>query len=205
MNPEDVRHGWAERSGEFSPRYYAHYGPNGTSEQLRGVLDATVGPDAAVLELGCSAGRHLAHLHDEGYEDLHGVDINQDAIGVLAETYPELAAAGTFHTNTIESLVRTFEDGRFDAIYSVETLQHVHPDCEWVFAELARITDDLLVTVESEPESDDPEERVTYVDDDFPLYRRDWHRVFTDLGLAEVESAATKRDQLRAFRHENDE
>ncbi|MEF8840181.1 MAG: class I SAM-dependent methyltransferase [Haloarculaceae archaeon] len=216
MNADQIRRQWAERSGEFSPAYYAYYGPDRASELVRDVLDRYLDRDARVLELGCSSGRHLAHLHDHGFENLVGIELNEDALDVMAEAYPELADAGTFYFDAIEDVVEGVEDGWFDAVYSVQTLQHVHPESAWVFEELVRITDDLLVTVENEgggsaangdgdgegdrPRSSDPEGEVNYVNGEFPLFYRDWNRVFTDLGLLEVEAGTDGRDTLRAFR-----
>lgn len=218
MNSDDVLREWAERSGAYSPDYYAYYGPNETSELVRARLDSVVGTDAAVLELGCSSGRHLAHLHEQGYDDLHGVDLNDEAFDVMADAYPDLFDAGTFYVETIEDATEAFADDRFDAVYSVETLQHVHPDHEWVFDELARITDELLVTVENEggpngTADHPPGERdagdsggdadaqdVNYVEGDLPLYYRNWERVFTERGFEQAESRTTDRDVFRAFR-----
>ncbi|MFC7080587.1 class I SAM-dependent methyltransferase [Halorussus caseinilyticus] len=212
MNSDEVRERWAERSGEYSPSYYAYYGPDETSEMILDLLDSFVGSDASVVELGCSSGRHLAHLHEHGYHRVHGVEINDEAFEVMDDAYPDLAAAGTFYNDAIETVAAEFEDRRFDAVFSVETLQHIHPDDEAVFGELARITDDLLVTVENEDrdgepvsENEDDTERearrgVNYVNEEFPLYYRNWNRIFTDRGLTEVAHRATKRDTLRAFR-----
>lgn len=228
MDSNDVRREWAERSGEFSPEYYAYYGPNETSEWLRTVLDRRVDTDASVLELGCSSGRHLAHLREHGYTDVHGVDINQESFDVMAEEYPDLAAEGTFYVDAIESVVDRFETGQFDVVYSVETLQHIHPDHDEVFGELTRITEDLLVTVENESGADEAEtsgsasstedastasaadeertrtsdEAVNFVNDDFPLYYRNWKEIFSALGWVEVESTTDGRDTMRAFRPE---
>ena len=201
MDSDEVLEDWAERSGEYSPEYYAYYGPDETSELIRERLDSVVGPDAAVLELGCSSGRHLAHLHEHGYEDLNGVEINEEAFDVMDESYPDLAAAGTFHHAAIEDVVGEFDDDRFDAVFSVETLQHIHPDNGWVFAELARITSELLVTVENEGESDRSENgtNVNYVNEEFPLYYRDWSRIFVGLGFVEIDAVSLDRDTLRAF------
>ncbi|MFD1563183.1 class I SAM-dependent methyltransferase [Haloarchaeobius amylolyticus] len=205
MNSTEVRRQWAERSGEYSPEYYAYYGPDETSETIRSILERFVGRDASILELGCSSGRHLAHLHDHGFESLSGIDVNDDAFDVMAETYPELAADGTFYHDSIEAVVGEFDDGQFDVVYSVETLQHLHPDAEWVLEDLARITADLLITIENEGEgerdgSESATPNVSYVNDDVPLYHRDWNRVFTELGLLEVEATSGKRDTVRTFR-----
>ncbi len=94
----------------------------------------------------------------------------------------------------MQDVVTGYEDGRFDAVYSVETLQHLPPDDDWVFAEVARVADELVVTLELE---DGP--AVSYVDDGVPLYRRDWGEVFTGLGLEQVASERVGKGRLRAF------
>jgi len=197
VDSNDVRSAWADRSGEYSPTYYAHYGPDATSEWVRAQIRGHVGPDARVLEVGCGVGRHLAELADAGLTDLVGVDINEAALSTLVETYPDLAATGTFHADTIEDYVETVEDDAFDAVFSVETLQHIHPDETWVFDELARVTGELVVTVENESGEYGT---ANHVDDQLPLYYRDWQAVFTGLGFEEVESVERKRDTVRVFR-----
>jgi SAM-dependent methyltransferase len=206
VNPEDVRRQWATRSGEFSPEYYAHRGPDETSEAISELLESVQDGDT-VLELGCSSGRHLAYLLENGFEDLTGIEVNAHAIEVMAASYPALAAAGTFQVEAIEDALSTFADDEFSAVYSVETLQHIHPDNEWVFEELARITEELLITVENEgghawqdsTEIVDGYE-VNHVDEGVPLYYRDWSCVFTDLGFVEIDTQVGTRDTLRAFR-----
>jgi len=221
VNPQEVRNHWAERSGEYSPAYYAHHGPDRRSEAVRDRLDEHVDRDAAVLELGSGCGRHLAHLREAGYRNPAGVELNGDAFDVMADAYPDLATEGTFYRGPIEDHLPEFPDGHFDAVYSVETLQHVHPDARWVFAEVARVTGSVLVTVENEgppaadggrsdsdgrPADSDGEtvgasgQSVNYVNGEFPLYYRDWNGVFTDLGLVEVGASTGKRDTVRTFR-----
>jgi len=203
VDPDTVRDTWENRAGEYSPAYYAYYGPNETSTLIRDSLGEHLPRDATVLELGCGSGRHLAHLADHGFENLSGIDINDEAFDTMREAYPALAADGTFHCDPIEDIVAEFDDGQFDAVYSVETLQHLHPDVEWVFEEVARITDDVLITAEIEDpirESSSPDPDVNYVDDDTPLYYRDWGRIFTSLGLVEVDVVRGDRDTTRTFR-----
>ncbi len=203
MHPEEVRQDWAERSGRFSPAYYADIGPNEVSDIIASVLEHYVDDTAAILEVGCGCGRHLASLHDSGFGNLTGIDINDESFEVMAEYYPELARTGNFQTGAVEDLVPEFADGAFDVVYSVETLQHIHPENEWVFEELARLTSDLLVAAENEgnsPERGRGNADVSYVDDEFPLYHRDWKRIFTDLGFAQLIREPTLRDTVRVFR-----
>ncbi|SDJ66955.1 Methyltransferase domain-containing protein [Halovenus aranensis] len=202
MDPEDVRQDWADRSGKFSPAYYARLGPNEVSETLVDVLSHYAADSAAVLEVGCGSGRHLNQLRDHGFDNLTGIDINDESFQVMDEHYPRLADTGSFHTGAIEDILPEFDDNAFDVVYSVETLQHVHPEDTWVFEELCRVTDDLLVTAENEGNSPERgrDNDVSYVDDDFPLYHRNWKDVFTDLGLAQLLCEPTSRDTIRVFR-----
>jgi SAM-dependent methyltransferase len=203
MDPDENRRGWAERSEAYSPEYYAHIGPNEVSETLVRVFEHYVPESASVLEVGCSSGRHLERLRRAGYTDLTGVDINPDSFVVMGERYPKLAETGTFHTAALESYLPDVPDGSFDVVYSVETLQHVHPDETWVFEELVRITADLLVTAENEgngPTRGRADAPVSYVDEEFPLYHRDWKTVFTGLGLAQLLREPGDRDTVRVFR-----
>lgn len=201
MDPEEVHQEWMNRSAAYSPAYYAYRGPDETSALVREHLDEAVGADAAVLEVGCSCGRHLAHLHEHGYRDLHGVDVNAETRDVMADAYPDLAADVTVYVDAAENVLPGFENGRFDAVYSVETLQHIPPDSEWVFGELARVAADVLATVENEGDHRDPgDPDVSYVDGEVPLYYREFHDVFTGLGLEEVHAETAGRDTLRVFR-----
>ncbi len=207
MDSNDVRRQWESRSGEYSPEYYAYYGPDDRSEAVRSILEEFLDRDATVLELGCSSGRHLSYLLDHGFENLSGIELNEDAFDVMADTYPDLAASGTFHSGAIENVIGEFEDDEFDAVYSVETLQHLHPDVEWVFEDIARIADELLVTVENEGSGDPSREAATdvnYVNDDFPLYYRDWSSIFTELGFIEDLTEPGDRDTVRVFRAAQD-
>ncbi len=203
MDPEDVRRDWAEREGEFSPTYYAHRGATETSEHIRETLEHYVGTDAEILEVGCSSGRHLEALRRAGFENLTGIDLNDEAFDVMAEEYPELYERGEFHVGAIEELLPEFDDDRFDAVYSVETLQHVHPEDTWVFEDIVRIADELVITVENEgngAERGREGHEVSYVNDEFPLYHRNWKEVFGPLGAVELIAETGERDTFRAFR-----
>lgn len=199
VNPDEVRRAWNRRAGEFSPEYYAYRGSDRRSATVLECLQRSVDSDASILELGCSSGRHLAHLQANGFENLSGVELNGAALDVLAETYPDLADAGTFYEGAFESVLVDMADGAFDAVYSVESLQHVHPQASWIFAEIGRIAENLILTVENERPTDDEGAGVTYVDDDLPLYHRNWKNVFGDLGFTQISVRVGERDTVRAF------
>jgi Methyltransferase domain. len=201
VDSQQVREEWAARSGEYSPAYYAYYGSDRASEAVLAAVEDHLGPEPSILEVGCSSGRHLAALYEAGYRDLSGVELNEGAREAMRKTYPELSRVVSIEYAAIESVVADFEDGAFDAVFAVETLQHLHPDSEWVFAELARITDHLFVTVENEGGTTASEDTpVNYVDADVPLYYRDWQRIFTELGFTQVRADTEGRDAIRTFR-----
>ena len=194
-----VRHEWANRTGEFSPIYYAHHGPNETSHIVHRFLEAAIDLDDPVLEIGCSAGRHLVHLHRQGYTNLWGVDVNGTAFDVMHDTYPALARDGTFIEGAIEDVVESFTDDQFAAVFSVETLQHVHPDASWTFAELVRITANVLITAENERCAQPDGTPTIFVDEELPLYFRAWDRIFSDRGTTLVDTVNASRTTVRAF------
>ncbi len=206
MDAPSVHRTWHDREGEYSPNYYAYYGPDEASEAICEVIETDAPDAAAILELGCSSGRHLASLYREGYRNLSGIDINPDALSVMAETYPELADTGTFYVDAIENVLGDFDDGAFDVVFSVETLQHIHHEHEWVFEDVARVTGGHLITVEVENADREGEEAgadtvpMTYVNDEFPLYYRDWGQVFANLGFEATGSRELGRDTMRVFR-----
>jgi SAM-dependent methyltransferase len=200
MDPEENRREWANRADDYSPAYYARIGPNEVSETLGTVLEYYASEDDRILEVGCGSGRHLAHLRERGFEDLWGIDINDDAFEVMARHYPRLAQTGTFRTGALADLLPAFDDDAFDVVYSVETLQHVHPEDEWVFEDLVRVTRDLLVTAENGPGRGRSGQEVQFVDDEFPIFYRNWRQVFSERGLAQLLTEPGDRDTVRVFR-----
>lgn len=203
MEPEAVRADWAARTGRYSPQYYAEIGPDATSEIIGRVLEHYVEADAAICELGCGSGRHLGFLLEAGFENLSGIDINDEAFEVMAAEFPALAEVGRLTVGPLEEVLPTLPDDAFDVVYTVETLQHIHPAEERVFEEVGRVTGDLLLTAENEGNGADRGHgtaATSFVDGEFPLYHRDWRAVFTDLGFAQLLREPTPRDTIRVFR-----
>ena len=201
MESDEVRQHWATREGKYSPEYYADIGPNEVSRTLADILDHYVDQNAAILEIGCGSGRHLEHLRRQGFRNLAGIDINEEAFDVMAQYYPNLFDSGEFESGAVEQLLPTIEDDAFDVVYSVETLQHIPPEETDCFEELPRITRDLLITAENEGNGPNRGRTdYTFVQDEFPLFYRDWKNIFSDLGMAQLLREPTNRDTIRVFR-----
>lgn len=94
--------------------------------------------DANILELGCNIGRNLEGLRQAGFTNLHGVEINANTKHIREDVYPELAEVGNFTYLPIEEYLETNPEP-FDLVYTMAVLEHIHPDSEWVFAELHKL------------------------------------------------------------------
>ncbi len=136
---------------------------------------------AKVLEIGCNAGRNLNHLLAAGYRDLTGIEISENAVKLLRRAFPDLAAVARIHVAPVEEKIRTFADGEFDLVFTMAVLEHIHEDSAWIFAEMARVTKSLLITIEDERE---------FSERHFP---RNYERVFSRLGLRQVASLRCDR------------
>ncbi len=74
-----------------------------------------------ILEWGCGCGRILSHLPvDLDKQELHGCDIDGDAIRWLQENYPGIR---TIQTDGLPPL--PYEDGYFDLILNHSVLTHL--------------------------------------------------------------------------------
>jgi SAM-dependent methyltransferase len=107
--------------------------------------------DARILDVGCGDGRHLAHLYDNGFTNLEGIEINPHAIKRLRETYPQLKDV-TIHEGSAEDVLPTLADDRYSVAFTIATLQHIHPDSVDVFDNLVRVASDIFV-IEGPPTS----------------------------------------------------
>lgn len=133
------------------------------------------GPDAPkILELGCNVGRNLDHLRGAGYTDLSAVEVNAGAIEILERTFPETAAAADIRVGTIEAAVDDFAAGTFDVVFTMAVLEHLHPDSEWVFEKIARLTKHTLIAVEDERGQS------------WRHFPRNYEKIFSDLDMTVV-------------------
>ncbi len=130
---------------------------------------------ARILEPGCNVGRNLNYLFEKGYTHLTGIEINEDAVQLLKKHYPKMSEEIQIFTGPIEDVIQSFETNSFDLTFSMAVLEHIHPDSDWIFSELARVTKSYLIIIESETWDSDRH---------FP---RNYKKIFERLGFNQIE------------------
>ena len=165
---------WRSPDAVNEPAGYAA-APIERSEFLVGLLDRYCQPDDRVLEIGPNVGRNLEHLRRAGYRRLEGIEISGDAVASMRTTYPELAATVSIHNAAVEDVIGTLPDATYGAVFAMAVLEHIHPDSDWIFAEMMRICSGVVVTIEDE------------VGRSRHHVPRDYRAVFEGLGMQQIE------------------
>jgi SAM-dependent methyltransferase len=148
-----------------------HLHGGGLSEYLVSLAKQYVKPDASIVELGCNTGRNLYQLWKAGYRDLSGVEINPAALELMKQTFPDMKLRT--YKGSIEDRVRDLEE--HDLVFTVATLEHIHSDSEWVFAEITLKAKKYLITIEGEEKVESELH--------FP---RNYKNIFEGLGMQQV-------------------
>jgi SAM-dependent methyltransferase len=190
---DDLHEFWRDPDATNRPERYIEHA--GRSEFLLEFIGPYVTPQTSILEIGCNVGRNLARLHDAGYRRLTGIEISGDALAVLRQTYPDLAATAELINAPVEDAIRELADDSIDVIFTMAVLEHIHPDSEWIFDHVARVARSTVVTIEDERHVSQRH------------VPRDYGQVFTSRGLDEVAHQSLDKDmgfggpyEARAFR-----
>jgi SAM-dependent methyltransferase len=162
------------RSEKVDPFAYTQV-KDGRSERLLEIVKP-YSRSSRVLELGCGPGRNLEYLREAGFLHLTGIEINPFAIETLKQTYPRLAKAAMIMPRSLEDALPIMADDSYDLVYTMAVLLHIHPDSDWIFPHIARITQGRLITIEHEG----------YGHYDW-CYSRDYRAIFEGLGMPQVD------------------
>ena len=145
---EELHAYWRDPDEPNRPEGYVI--PVDRSHFLLKLLEPYCASDDPVLEIGPNVGRNLEHLRLAGFKCLEGIEINSNAIEVMRASYPDLAASATIHNAPVEEVIGALPDRAFGAVLTMAVLEHIHPESEWIFAEMVRICRGIIVTIEDE-------------------------------------------------------
>jgi len=76
---------------------------------------------AGILEIGCSGGPLMIHLREQGYTDIHGIDISSHAIDLAK-------SRGVANVQVMDAAKLDFPDQRFDLATASDVLEHIEDD-----------------------------------------------------------------------------
>ncbi|MBC5774449.1 class I SAM-dependent methyltransferase [Pontibacter sp. KCTC 32443] len=95
------------------------------------VQELNLPPDAAILEVGCSAGPLLLQLQQAGYTNLTGIDVSKKAIALGQQR-------GLKGISVMDGAKITFPDAAFDLVITSDVLEHIADDAKAI-QEWARV------------------------------------------------------------------
>ena len=144
------------------------------SRGLIAMFDRVVPKDARIVEVGCGVGRNLAALHDKGWTNLEGIEINPHAIELLRKTYPQLKDV-PIHEGAAEDVLPKLADDQYNVAFTMSTLQHIHPDSVELFDNLVRVAGQIFV-IEGPPASTHRQ------------YPHDYDDLFTSRGMTALQT-----------------
>ena len=107
----------------------------------------------------------------------------------MKKTYPKMYENSNISVNSIEGTVPFLKDNSFKIVISFAVLMHLPFESDFVMKEIARITENYLITVEDEHQS-------ILCKTHFP---RDYKRVFEYLGMREVDSGKCSVKDLESY------
>ena len=139
------------------------------------IIKSYANSNARILEIGCNVGRNLNYLFLAGFKRLEGIEISENALQLLKQSYPKMVRHTKLYNKPVEDAISNFQDRKFDMVFTMATLQHIHPDSERVFSEMVRITKGLLITIENE----------RYIS--WRHFPRNYKKVFESLGMKQVQ------------------
>ena len=89
--------------------------------------------------------------------------------------FPDMATNIVLYNDAVENVIKEMPDSKYDIVFTMCVLEHIHEDSSWVFGEMARITRKALITLEDE-------DAVSW-----RTFARNYQKVFEGVGMNQVE------------------
>ncbi|KAB8135802.1 methyltransferase domain-containing protein [Gracilibacillus oryzae] len=174
---------WVENS---SPESYLV--PQERSKFLLEYVKKYMQPNAKIIELGCNVGRNLHELYQNDYKNLTGIEISKQAVEKMGTTFPDMANEIEVVHTPIEDWIKQVNTYQYDLVFTMAVLEHIHPDSEWVFEHIARISREYILTIEDENSTN------------WRLFPRNYKEIFEKYDFEQIEEADCKKANLEKYR-----
>ena len=129
--------------GRNDPCDYLSFNDGRTEMLFNKIREILPDTGSKILELGPNAGRNLSYLHENGYKDLYGIEINAEAVALMHQKNPLLAKNITI--DTIEEGILKMHDKEFDLVFSMAVLEHISNDSDFIFDHIKRISSKFII------------------------------------------------------------
>lgn len=190
---------WRTAEGSNSPDNYAQQRLWPRSAWLVNFMLPWIRHIDKICEIGCNCGRNLEALRREGFPLLYGIEISGNALNMMPKAFPGLYRSAMLHHGPVEDILPEIEDRKYDAIFTLACLEHIHEDVEnVVFDNMARVAKRVIVTIEDEKHLSSRH------------WPRNYKKVFTSRGFKQVAKAKPGADAIlsnvfvaRAFVRDN--
>jgi len=165
------------------PERYAEKQLLPRSQFVVDIIKKLANKESKIIELGCSVGRNLNLLMAEGFTNLHGIELNEKAISLMENIYPNLnKIVNNIEVGSIENNINKYPQDYFHIVFTMATLQHIHKDQEIkVFNEIERICGKYLIVIEDEYTISERH------------FARNYNKIFSKLGFKQVLYVAGKK------------
>ena len=87
----------------------------------------------------------------------------------------EMARYAKIYNLPLEEIIQEFKDCQFGIVFTMAVLEHIHTDSEWIFPEMARITEKYLITIEDERSLS------------WRHFPRKYKKIFESLGMKQIQ------------------
>ncbi len=132
-------------------------------------------PQMRILEIGCNVGRNLNFLFEKGYKNLSGIEISENAIEQMQIVFPSMFNQIKVFNSSVEDIIKSPELDKFDLIFTMAVMEHIHSDSNWIFAELAKLSEKYIITIEDEKSIS------------WKHFPRNYKKVFEKIGMKQID------------------
>ncbi len=172
-NPDKIEKEWREQfpgSDDRDPCFYIEH-----DEQVD-LLFMDILPfldkEANILEIGCSAGRHLNYLFSKGYRRLAGIEIGSKAKEIMKQHFTDAYQCTEYIVGNAYEEVRRLPSSSYDLLFTRGVLINIAPKWNSIFKEMARVTRSYILTMETEGA--------------YLAYPRDFEKMFRKAGCRQI-------------------